>query len=90
MQPCKQKEVIKTDYERHLEALKKWNERRAMNEKQGLEKFYKLRETFKKPILIFILFLSSCLFSCKPINKVVNGQGKYYIINCQNDTLNIK
>ena len=30
----------------HFEKMKEWNERRAANEKKGLDKFYSLKKTF--------------------------------------------
>lgn len=36
------------EYERYLIALKKWNQQRAQNEANGVTKFWKLKEQFKK------------------------------------------
>lgn len=33
----------KKEYERHLIALKKWNDNRAANEKKAIERFYLLK-----------------------------------------------
>lgn len=35
-------------YEANLLAMKKWNERRAKAEEEGLKKFYALKEQFKE------------------------------------------
>ncbi len=44
-----------------------------------------------KLLCLLIPFLIALLFSCVSVKKVkeVEPKGKYYIINCQNDTLNL-
>lgn len=41
------KKIEIEQYEKHFEALSKWNECRAADEKRALEKFYSLKEAFK-------------------------------------------
>lgn len=52
---------MKTEHEKHFEAMKKWNEQRAINEKKALELFW---HRVTDPILH-----PSKLTNSKPIQK---------------------
>jgi len=54
-----QANCLNISLEEERQAMSNWNKCRANNEAKGLKKYYSLKETFKKSLVILVLIISS-------------------------------